>query len=113
MVPVIPIYLLMYALTWFYNHPWVYYKDDNGRTRRYKKKREFHVEKGTIKDILLAFIVPPTCFAVWFGIISFIVMVYLTAGFEQKKVLFYIAFLYKGWYSFIELKEFFFYGKGR
>ena len=82
MVPVIPIYLLMYALTWFYNHPWIYYKDDSGRTRRYKKKREFHVEKGTIKDILLAFIVPPTCFAVWFGIISFIVMVYLTAGFE-------------------------------
>lgn len=82
MVPVIPIYLLMYVLTWFYNHPWIYYKDDKGRTRRYKKKREFHIEKGMIKDILIALIKPPICFAIWFGIISFIVMVYLTAGFE-------------------------------
>ena len=82
MVPVIPIYVLMYVLTWFYNHPWIYYKDEKGRTRRYKKKREFHIPKGMIKDILIAFIKPPICFAIWFGIICFIVMVFLTAGFE-------------------------------
>lgn len=79
-VPIIPIYLLMYGLVHFYNHPWIYY-EENGRIKRYKEKRKLTLPKGFFKDVLRALFIPPMSLAVWFIIFSFITIVYLTAGY--------------------------------
>ena len=82
-VPVVPIYLLKFGIVELHDNPWIYLYQDNGRLKRYRKKHEFRLKKGMLKDILKALFVPPLSLAVWFGILSFIVMVYLTAfGFD-------------------------------
>ncbi|MBR4421820.1 MAG: hypothetical protein IKS69_04735 [Erysipelotrichaceae bacterium] len=78
-VPVVPIYLLKFGIVELHDNPWIYIYDQNNRIHRYRQKIKLSTSKHTIKDILAALFVPPLSLAVWFGIISFIVMVYLTA----------------------------------
>ncbi len=81
-VPVVPIYLLKFGIVELYDNPWIYLVKENGRLKRYKEKHGFHISKEMVFAVLRAVFVPPVSLAVWFGIISFFVMVYLTAGYE-------------------------------
>ena len=79
-VPVVPIYLLKFGIVELHDRPWVYILSKDSKIKRYRPKPD----PARIKDILLGFLkalfIPPVSLAVWFGIISFITMVYLTAG---------------------------------
>lgn len=82
-VPTVPIYLLKFGIEELYERPLIYTVDENGRKRRYREFRKIKIDKGIVKDILRAAFIPPASLAVWFGIICFFVMVYLTAfGFD-------------------------------
>ena len=81
-VPVVPIYLLKFGIVELHDNPWTYTIKENGKLRRYRKKLNFHVTWDGIRAVLRVMFVPPASLAFWFGVISFIVMVYLTAGFE-------------------------------
>ena len=78
-VPIVPIYLLKYGIVELHDNPWIYLYDANGKTKRYHKKFEFKLSKSMVQDILSVMFVPPLSLAIWFGILCFIVMVYLTA----------------------------------
>ncbi|MBP5279479.1 MAG: hypothetical protein J6Z03_03265 [Erysipelotrichaceae bacterium] len=78
-VPVVPIYLLKFGIVELHDNPWIYIIEENGKKKRYRKKMEPQVRKDIFKGILKAVFVPPVSLAVWFGIISFFTMVYLTA----------------------------------
>ena len=78
-VPVVPIYLLKFGIVELHDNPWIYL-NENGKLKRYRAKRPSFLNRETLKAILKALFVPPVSLAVWFGILSFIVMVYLTAG---------------------------------
>jgi hypothetical protein len=79
-VPVVPIWLLKFGIVELHEHPWIYTVSENGRKKRYRKKLEIKDIGCWILTGLKYLFVPPACLAVWFGIFSFIVMVYLTAG---------------------------------
>ena len=82
-VPVVPIYLLKFARVELYEHPWIYLLNPDGSKKKYRKKTGFKIDTDTLLGVLGVTFIPPGCLAVWFGIISFIVMVYLTAfGFD-------------------------------
>ena len=82
-VPVIPICLLKFGVVELHNRPWIYCKTGDGKKKRYKgEKKTIRVDWYVVKDILAFVFIPPASLAVWFGIISFCVMVYLTAGFD-------------------------------
>jgi hypothetical protein len=83
MVPVVPIYLLKFGVISLYEHPWIYVPARNGTWRRYREKRDPAKKKEIRKIILRALFVPPVSLGVWFGILCFCVMCYLTAfGFD-------------------------------
>ena len=79
MIPVIPVYILQYGIVQLYDHPLVYTLDENGKRHLYRRKTEFKVDKSVVSDILRALVVPPVSLAVWFAILSFAVMCWLTA----------------------------------
>ena len=80
-VPIVPVYLLKFAVAEFYEHPWIYVISENGKKKRYRKRTG--PKKIPARAVLKALFVPPVSLAVWFGIISFCVMCYLTAfGFD-------------------------------
>jgi predicted RNA-binding Zn-ribbon protein involved in translation (DUF1610 family) len=82
-VPVVPIYLLKFGVISLYENPWIYILYPDGTKRRYRKKRERKLSGDTVKTILAVLFVPPISLGVWFGIICFCVMCYLTAfGFD-------------------------------
>ena len=82
-VPVVPIYLLKFGIVELHDNPWIYTVDEKGRRKRYRKKISFKFDKQIFLDILKVLFVPPVSLAVWFGILSFFTMVYLTAfGFQ-------------------------------
>ena len=82
MVPVVPIYLLKFGSIEFYEHPWIYMIHEDGSKTRYHKKIEIDWKQFLSSAAHLLF-VPPVSFAVWFGILSFCVMCWLTAfGFQ-------------------------------
>ena len=82
-VPVVPIYVLKFARVDLYEHPWIYILNPDGSRIRYRKKSDFKITGETLLTVLSATFLPPGCLAVWFGIISFCVMCYLTAfGFD-------------------------------
>lgn len=80
-VPLIPIYLIRFGLQWIYENPWIYIFTEDGKRRKYRKKRDISVKKVLqfIPTILSLYIVPPICLLTWFVTASLIVMVYLTA----------------------------------
>ena len=78
-VPVVPIYLLKFSRVELYERPWIYLLNSDGSRKRYRKKRGFKIDLDTVLPVLGVAFIPPGCLAVWFGIISFIIMVYLTA----------------------------------
>ena len=81
-VPVVPILLLKVGIVELYEHPWIYYRNEKGRKKRYRgEKKKFKIDGETIMAVLVFVFVPPSSLAVWFGLICFAVMVYLTAGF--------------------------------
>ncbi len=83
-VPVVPIYLLKFGMVELHDNPWVYCRDAKGRKKRVRnsgKKKSPKDIRELLKNILLVLFVPPISLAVWFGILCFGVMVYLTAGF--------------------------------
>ena len=82
-VPVVPIYILKFAVIDLYDRPWIYVIDENGKEKRYRSRILPKISKDTVKTVLAVLFVPPISLAVWFGIISFCVMCYLTAfGFD-------------------------------
>ncbi|MCR5067951.1 MAG: zinc ribbon domain-containing protein [Erysipelotrichaceae bacterium] len=81
-VPVVPICLLKFGIVELHDNPWIYQIREDGSKKRYRRKLNIRITPELIKDILRALFIPPVSLAVWFGIISFIVMVYLTAGGE-------------------------------
>ncbi|MBR5367487.1 MAG: hypothetical protein IK132_14685 [Clostridia bacterium] len=83
MVPVVPIYILKFAVIELYENPWIYPLRADGKKKRYRKKTGFWITKKTVLTVLKVLFVPPISLAVWFGIASFCVMCYLTAfGFD-------------------------------
>lgn len=80
-VPVTPIYLIRFGLQWIYEDPWVYIFTEDGKRKRYRKKRDISIKKVLkfIPTILSLYIVPPICLLTWFVTASLITMVYLTA----------------------------------
>ena len=83
MVPVVPIYLLKFGMIDLYNNPWIYLIREDGKKQRYRKKRERRPAKEVLTTVLTVLFVPPLSLAVWFAILCFCVMCYLTAfGFE-------------------------------
>ncbi len=78
-VPVVPIYILKFSRVELYERPWIYILNPDGSKKRYRKKMDFKIDFDTVLPILGAAFIPPGCLGVWFAIISFIVMVYLTA----------------------------------
>ncbi|MBQ6333673.1 MAG: hypothetical protein IJI46_01185 [Erysipelotrichaceae bacterium] len=81
MVPVVPIYLLKFGIVDLHENPWIYI-DKDGKKKRYKRKKEFKITWYDVKTVLKALFIPPVSIGVWFAIISFFVIIYLTAGFE-------------------------------
>ena len=82
-VPVVPIYILKSARIELYEHPWIYLLNPDGSTKRYHKKYDVKVNKDTVMTVLGVTFLPPGCLAVWFAILAFCVMCYLTAfGFD-------------------------------
>ena len=80
-VPIVPVYLLKFGVVSLYERPWVYILKPNGKKQRVREKVQ--IDKDIVKTVLKAIFVPPISLAVWFGIISFCVMCYLTAfGFD-------------------------------
>lgn len=80
-VPIVPVYLLKFAVVEFYEHPWIYVISENGKKKRYRKRTG--PKRIPVRAVLKALFVPPVSLAVWFGIICFFVMCYLTAfGFD-------------------------------
>ncbi len=79
-VPIVPVYVIKFGIVELYEHPLVYTIAEDGTKKRYKKRPSFRFSGRTILTILRVLFVPPLCFAVWFGIISFVVMVLLTSG---------------------------------
>lgn len=83
MVPVVPIYILKYAVIDLYENPWIYPITESGKKKRYRKKTKLRISKDAVLTVLRVLFVPPVSLAVWFGIASFCVMCYLTAfGFD-------------------------------
>ena len=82
-VPVVPIYILKFSRIELYERPWIYLLREDGTKKRYRRKPDLRISWETLRSILRAVFVPPVSLAVWFGIISFCVMCYLTAfGFD-------------------------------
>ena len=81
-VPVVPIYLLKFGIVELHDRPWIYTVSKDGKMKRYRPKPEHIDVKEAVLSFLKLLFIPPASLAVWFGIISFIVMVYLTAGGE-------------------------------
>ena len=79
-VPVVPIYLLKFGVVELHDKPWIYIVSEDGRAKRYHKKPDSAKSKDMFIGFLKALFIPPASLAIWFGIISFFVMVYLTAG---------------------------------
>ena len=79
-VPVVPIYLLKFGVVELHDRPWIYTVSKDGKKKRYRKKPELKNIKSAFLGLLEFLFIPPASLAVWFGIISFFVMVYLTAG---------------------------------
>ena len=79
MVPVVPIYILKFARIELYERPWVYLLSEDGTRKRYRKAIGIPFSKDTLLTILRVLFVPPISLAVWFAIICFCVMCYLTA----------------------------------
>ena len=79
-VPVVPIYLLKFGIVELHDRPWIYILSKDGKKKRYRPKPNADDVKDVVFGFLRALIIPPISLAVWFGILSFCVMVYLTAG---------------------------------
>ena len=79
-VPVVPIYVLKFGVVELHNRPWIYTASKNGKKKRHRQKPKPKDIKSSVRGILKALFVPPVSLAVWFGILSFLAMVYLTAG---------------------------------
>lgn len=79
-VPVVPIYLLKFGIVELHDRPWIYTVSKDGKKERYRPKPNPEDIKDMFFGFLRVLFIPPISFAVWFGIISFFVMVYLTAG---------------------------------
>jgi hypothetical protein len=55
----------------------------NGKKKRYRQKRKFKITKEHGRTALRLLFVPWGCLGVWFGIIAFCIMCFLTAfGFD-------------------------------
>ncbi len=79
MVPLVPVFILKFGIVELYDHPWVYTVSEKGKLQRVRKERSSKISKSDVKMILQVVFVPPASLAVWFGIICFFTMCYLTA----------------------------------
>ena len=77
-VPLAPVFLIKYGRMDIYDTPWIYIIGENGKRRRYKRKRD----PKEVRDILLFikdWFKPPLLWLTLFLIFIFCTMVYLTA----------------------------------
>ena len=79
-VPVVPIYLWKFGIVELHDRPWIYTFSEDGKKHRYRKRLRLRITRMTVRTVLRVLFVPPASLAVWFGILGFIVIVYLTAG---------------------------------
>ena len=77
-VPVVPIYLLNFGRIELYDRPWFYVTKPNGKKKRYKGNPGMSKKEIFLTPLKLLF-KPPECLAVWFGLVCFCTMCYLTA----------------------------------
>ena len=77
-VPVVPIYLLNFGRIELYDRPWFYVTKPNGKKKRYKGNPGMSKKEIFLTALKLLF-KPPECLAVWFGLVCFCTMCYLTA----------------------------------
>ena len=81
-VPLAPVFLIKYGRMDIYDNPWIYLIDENGKKRRYKKKKDpedIREIKLFIKEIFR----PPLLWVTLIMTALFCTMVYLTAfGFQ-------------------------------
>ena len=82
-VPVVPVYLLKFGIVDLHDNPWIYIRNRKGKLKRCREKGFKGITKDHVIAFLRALFIPPVSLAVWFGILSFCVMCYLTAfGFD-------------------------------
>ena len=79
MVPVVPVYLLKFGIVELYERPWIYLINPDGSTTRYRKKYNFRITREMVKTVLHALFVPPVSLGIWFAILCFCMICYLTA----------------------------------
>ena len=79
MVPVVPVYLLKFGIVELYERPWVYLVNPDGTLTRYRKKHSFRITREMVKTALRALIIPPASLGIWFAILCFCMICYLTA----------------------------------
>jgi hypothetical protein len=79
MVPVVPVYLLKFGIVELYERPWVYLVNPDGTLTRYRKKHSFRITGDMVKTALRALIIPPASLGIWFAILCFCMICYLTA----------------------------------
>ena len=77
-VPLAPVFLVKYGRMDIYDKPWIYLIDENGRKRRYRKKRSKKERKDMIRFVK-DFFEPPLLWISLIIIFLFCTMVYLTA----------------------------------
>ena len=78
-LPVVPIYVLKFGIIELYEKPWIYLLSEDGKKKRYHKPTDWKGIGKFIMSGLKYLFIPPVCFAIWLGIASFCVIVYLTA----------------------------------
>ncbi|MBO7402839.1 MAG: hypothetical protein J6U10_07600, partial [Lachnospiraceae bacterium] len=77
-VPLSPVFLIKYGRMDIYDNPWIYLVDENGKKKRYKRKRSEKDWKDT-KLFILEWLKPPLLWFTLLMIFLFCSMVYLTA----------------------------------
>lgn len=77
-VPIVPVYIIKFAIVELYERPWIYIIRDDNTKKRYRKKSDVS-SKEVAKKVVVALFKPPVSLAVWFAIISVCAMSYLTA----------------------------------
>lgn len=82
-VPLSPVFLVKYGRMDIYDNPWIYLIAENGKKKRYRRKRDAQ-EVRDIMSFIKDFLKPPLLWVALVIILLFCTMVYLTAfGFVE------------------------------
>ena len=82
-VPVVPVIFIKSGIQELFSSPRIYILSEKGKKKRYRNKTSIKKGLKFMGEFLPYLFEAPICFAIWFGIAAFFVMIYLTAfGFE-------------------------------